>query len=82
MLILDGVNEVPETSGPHFPRRNLLSGLADALPEWTKRRFRRPFGLVFILAVAKPAPDVQGLNTSAARSTGGFRRHLLGKYLL
>lgn len=36
LLILDGVDEVPETLGPHRPPRNLLSGLADALPEWLK----------------------------------------------
>jgi formylglycine-generating enzyme required for sulfatase activity len=50
LLILDGVDEVPETSGPHLPRRNLLSGLADALPSWLKAGHRvlltsRPYGL-------------------------------------
>ena len=50
LLILDGVDEVPETLGPHRPRRNLLSGLADALPEWLKAGNRvlltsRPYGL-------------------------------------
>ncbi len=50
LLILDGVDEVPETLGPHRPRRNLLSGLTDALPEWLKAGNRvlltsRPYGL-------------------------------------
>lgn len=50
LLILDGADEVPETLGPHRPRRNLLSGLADALPEWLKAGNRilltsRPYGL-------------------------------------
>ena len=50
ILILDGVDEVPETSGPHLPRRNLLTGLADALPEWIKAGnlvllTSRPYGL-------------------------------------
>lgn len=34
LLILDGVDEVPEVLGEHYPRLNLLSGLADALPSW------------------------------------------------
>jgi hypothetical protein len=50
LLILDGVDEVPETLGPHRPRHNLLTGLADALPEWLKAGNRvlltsRPYGL-------------------------------------
>lgn len=36
LLILDGVDEVAETDGPHLPRRNFLTGLADALPAWTQ----------------------------------------------
>ncbi len=41
---------MPETLGPHRPRRNLLSGLTDALPEWLKAGNRvlltsRPYGL-------------------------------------
>lgn len=34
LLILDGVDEVPERHGDDLPRYNLLTGLADALPEW------------------------------------------------
>ena len=51
LLILDGVDEVPDSLSPgHLPRRNLLTGLADALPEWLKRGNRvlltsRPYGL-------------------------------------
>ncbi|MDS4022682.1 MAG: SUMF1/EgtB/PvdO family nonheme iron enzyme [Candidatus Competibacter sp.] len=50
LLILDGADEVPETLNSHRPRRNLLSGLADALPEWLKAGNRvlltsRPYGL-------------------------------------
>lgn len=50
LLILDGADEVPETLGSHRPRRNLLSGLTDALPEWLKAGNRvlltsRPYGL-------------------------------------
>ncbi len=50
LLILDGADEVTETLGPHRPRRNLLSGLTDALPEWLKAGNRvlltsRPYGL-------------------------------------
>jgi len=37
LLILDGVDEVPESlPGGHLPRRNLITGLADALGEWLK----------------------------------------------
>ncbi|MGH8583710.1 MAG: SUMF1/EgtB/PvdO family nonheme iron enzyme [Gammaproteobacteria bacterium] len=50
LLIFDGVDEVPETSGAHLPRRNFLTGLADALPDWTEAGHRvlltsRPYGL-------------------------------------
>ncbi|MBI4756444.1 MAG: SUMF1/EgtB/PvdO family nonheme iron enzyme [Betaproteobacteria bacterium] len=50
MLILDGVDEVPEEQGAHLPRRNLLTGLADALPAWLRAGNRvlltsRPYGL-------------------------------------
>ncbi len=51
LLILDGVDEVPETlPGGHLPRRNFITGLADALPEWLERGNRvlltsRPYGL-------------------------------------
>lgn len=50
LLVLDGVDEVPETLGPHRPRLNLLTGLADALPEWLRLGNRvlltsRPYGL-------------------------------------
>ena len=51
LLILDGVDEVPETlPGGHLPRRNFITGLTDALPEWLKRGNRvlltsRPYGL-------------------------------------
>ncbi|MBL8528313.1 MAG: SUMF1/EgtB/PvdO family nonheme iron enzyme [Burkholderiales bacterium] len=50
LLILDGVDEVPEMLGPHRPRLNLLTGLADALPEWLRAGNRvlltsRPYGL-------------------------------------
>ena len=50
LLILDGVDEVPEIVGPHLVRRNLLSGLADALPDWIAAGNRvlvtsRPYGL-------------------------------------
>ncbi len=51
LLILDGVDEVAESSPQgHLPRRNLVTGLADALPEWLKLGNRvlltsRPYGL-------------------------------------
>ena len=51
LLILDGVDEVPEAvPGAHLPRRNFITGLADALPDWLKRGHRvlltsRPYGL-------------------------------------
>ena len=51
LMILDGVDEVQESLGQgHLPRRNLLTGLADALPEWLKHGNRvlltsRPYGL-------------------------------------
>lgn len=51
LLILDGVDEVPESlSGGHLPRHNLITGLADALPQWLKLGNRvlltsRPYGL-------------------------------------
>ena len=51
LLILDGVDEVPDSLPlGHLPRRNLVTGLADALPEWLKRGNRvlltsRPYGL-------------------------------------
>jgi formylglycine-generating enzyme required for sulfatase activity len=50
LLILDGVDEVPEKIGRHLPRRNLLSGLGDALPHWLRTGNRvlltsRPYGL-------------------------------------
>ena len=50
LLIFDGVDEVPERIGDAQPRRNLLAGLADALPVWwaAKNWFlvtSRPYGL-------------------------------------
>ena len=50
LLILDGVDEVPESRGDDLPRRNLLAGLADALPAWRKAGnwlllTSRPYGL-------------------------------------
>jgi len=51
LLILDGVDEVPETlPGGHRPRQNLITGLADALPGWLQQGNRvlltsRPYGL-------------------------------------
>ncbi len=50
LLILDGVDEVPERIGDHLPRRNLLSGLTDALPDWRQAGncillTSRPYGL-------------------------------------
>ena len=50
LLILDGVDEVPERYGDDLPRYNLLTGLADALPEWRKAGnclivTSRPYGL-------------------------------------
>lgn len=50
LLILDGVDEVPESRGDDLPRRNLLSGLSDALPAWRKAGnwlllTSRPYGL-------------------------------------
>jgi len=51
LVILDGVDEIPETlAGGHLPRRNFITGLADALPDWLKRGNRvlltsRPYGL-------------------------------------
>jgi len=54
LLILDGVDEVPEerqeSGDTHYPRHALLCGLADALPEWQANGNRilissRPYGL-------------------------------------
>ncbi len=51
LLILDGVDEVPESLPlGHLPRRNLITGLADAMPAWLKLGNRvlltsRPYGL-------------------------------------
>ena len=50
LLILDGIDEVPESVDTHRPRRNLLTGLADALPDWMSAGNRalltsRPYGL-------------------------------------
>ncbi len=51
LLILDGVDELPQAlPGAHLPRRNFITGLADALPDWLKRGHRvlltsRPYGL-------------------------------------
>jgi formylglycine-generating enzyme required for sulfatase activity len=50
LLILDGVDEVPEVIDKHLPRRNLLTGLADALKTWLPAGNRilltsRPYGL-------------------------------------
>jgi len=50
LVILDGVDEVPERLDGHLPRRNLLTGLADALPGWVAAGNRvlitsRPYGL-------------------------------------
>ncbi len=62
LLILDGLDELPVSirieGRTHYPRRNLVSGLADALPRWTQAGNRvlltsRPYGL--------SAADRQGL---------------------
>lgn len=50
LLILDGADEVPERVNADRPRQNLLTGLADALPDWLKAGNRvlltsRPYGL-------------------------------------
>ena len=50
VIILDGVDEIPERIEEHYPRRNFLTGLADALPEWTRAGTRvlvtsRPYGV-------------------------------------
>ena len=50
LLILDGADEVPESVGKDRPRHNLLTGLTDALPDWTTAGNRvlltsRPYGL-------------------------------------
>ena len=50
LLILDGADEVPESVNADRPRQNLLTGLADALPDWLKAGNRvlltsRPYGL-------------------------------------
>ena len=52
LLILDGVDEVPESlpQGGHLPRRNLVTGLADALRGWLPLGNQvlltsRPYGL-------------------------------------
>jgi formylglycine-generating enzyme required for sulfatase activity len=50
VLILDGVDEIPEQIGEHYPRRNFLTGLADALRGWTRTGHRvlltsRPYGV-------------------------------------
>jgi formylglycine-generating enzyme required for sulfatase activity len=50
LLIIDGVDEVPEAIDKHLPRRNLLTGLTDALPDWLGAGNRvlltsRPYGL-------------------------------------
>ncbi|MEO6563829.1 MAG: SUMF1/EgtB/PvdO family nonheme iron enzyme [Nitrosospira sp.] len=51
LLILDGVDEIPESINAERPRRNLLTGLADALPKWLIAGnclllTSRPYGLV------------------------------------
>jgi len=54
LLIFDGFDEVPERhdapAGPCYPHATLLSGLADALPDWQAQGNRilltsRPYGL-------------------------------------
>jgi formylglycine-generating enzyme required for sulfatase activity len=50
LLILDGVDEVPEQVDGQYSRSNFLSGLADALPHWTAAGNRvlltsRPYGI-------------------------------------
>lgn len=50
VLVLDGVDEIPERADAHYPRLNFLTGLADALPSWTKKGNRilltsRPYGV-------------------------------------
>jgi formylglycine-generating enzyme required for sulfatase activity len=50
LMILDGVDEIPERIGEHYPRRNFLTGLADAVPRWTHAGHRvvltsRPYGV-------------------------------------
>ena len=54
LLLIDGVDEVPETLGEgqatRYPRNALLTGLAAALPDWLKAGNRvlitsRPYGL-------------------------------------
>lgn len=50
LLVFDGVDEVPERLGAHYPRDNFLTGLADALPRWTTHGHRvlltsRPYGV-------------------------------------
>jgi len=50
LLILDGVDEVPDRIERDLPRSNLLSGLADALPHWHAAGNRvlltsRPYGV-------------------------------------
>jgi hypothetical protein len=50
LLVLDGVDEIAERNGDDYPRRNFLSGLADALPAWTRAGHRvlltsRPYGI-------------------------------------
>lgn len=50
VLVFDGVDEIPERVDEHYPRRNFLTGLADALPQWTAAGNRvlltsRPYGV-------------------------------------
>ena len=50
LLILDGVDEIPDQVDRHYCRSNFLSGLADAFPTWTAAGNRvlltsRPYGV-------------------------------------
>lgn len=50
VIILDGVDEIPERIDKYYPRRNFLTGLADALQSWRRAGNRvlltsRPYGV-------------------------------------
>lgn len=67
VLIFDGVDEIPERTDNHYPRRNFLTGLADALPQWAKAGHRvlltsRPYGV--------EDPERQRLGLELAELTG------------
>lgn len=67
LLILDGVDEVPEALGADYPRGNLLSGLAQALPHWQRSGNR-------VLLTSRP----YGIEDAARRQLGLAQADILG----